>query len=41
MVESTTSGYLVYLVDYRIFCLGWGSEDSKMDPDAAWWAWIM
>jgi len=33
MVESRTSGSLVYLVDYRIFGLEWGSEDSKMGPE--------
>ena len=29
MAVSTTSGALVSLVDYYIFCLGWGSEDSS------------
>jgi len=26
-------GSLVYFVDYRIFCLGWESEDSKTGPE--------
>jgi len=32
MVEGTMSDSLVYLVDYRTFCLEWGSEDSKTGP---------
>jgi len=33
MVASTTSGFLVSLVDYYIFCLWWGSKDRKTVPE--------